>query len=143
MNKKWILAIGAVGLVLFVGMGTLWNYQSFKENAEGMENKNTQVTYTGDAQKPNAGESKERQEPKLELTQEAVDIEIDAVFRPIDFIKVAMDEYGYSVKEKVEIDQEIPTNREGKYEIEYILDLENGNNISRKLIVEVKRMVEE
>ena len=144
MSKKWILTIGILGLVIFIGVGTLWNYYGFKENAdEGMKGKDPQIAYTNDARKPNAGESREQREPILELTQDYVMIETGAIFEPIDFIKVAQDNYGYSVKEKVEIDQEIPTDKEGKYEIEYVLDLGNGIEVSRKMIVDVKDMTEE
>lgn len=144
MTKKWILAIGIAGLVIFISIGTLWNYQGFKKNTdEGMKGKDLQVTYTSDAQRPNAGEGREPQDPKLELTQDSVVIETGSIFQPIDFIKIAQDNYGYSVKEKVEIDQEIPTDREGKYEIEYVLDLGNGIDVSKKMIVEVKNMDQE
>lgn len=138
MNKKWILIIGIVTLVVFVGAGTLWNYYGFKANADqGQSDPDARITYTGDAQKPKAGDYRHQQEAKLELTQDSVKIEIGSIFQPIDFIKIAEDTYGYSVKEKVEISQTIPTDQEGKYEVEYVLDVGNGNTISRKMIVEV------
>lgn len=140
MNKKLIMIIsGVVAVVIFICIGTLWNYYEFKESTEHTDS-DPKITYTGDAQKPKAGEFRDEQAAKLELTQDTVILEVGAVFHPIDFIKIAEDSYGYSVKEKVEISQEIPTDKEGKYEVEYILDAGNGKTITKKMIVEVRDM---
>lgn len=136
MKKKWIMIIGISVLVVFIGVGTLWNYLGFKEN-QIQTDSDPQITYTGDPQKPQAGEFRKEQEAKLELTQDTVMIEIGSVFQPIDFIKVAEDTHGYSVKERVEINRDIPTDKEGKYEVEYVLDAGNGKTITKKMIVEV------
>ena len=138
-NKLKILTV-AVGILIvcFIGIGLVRNYNGFTENRE----EKIIETYTGDAiqTKPNANEERQRQEPKLELTQKYVYIEIGAVFDPLDYIKIAQDTYGYNVKEKVEVDQKIPTDKPGKYEVIYVLNMDAGNTVEKKLVVEVTKM---
>ena len=55
------------------------------------------------------------------------------------YIKVAENKYGYSVKDQIKVDGEIPTDKEGKYQVEYIMDLGEGKRISRILRVTVRR----
>ena len=62
------------------------------------------------------------------------------MFDPLDYIKIAQDTYGYNVKEKVEVDQKIPTDKPGKYEVIYVLNMDAGNTVEKKLVVEVIKM---
>ena len=82
---------------------------------------------------------KEEEPKKLELTQDSIELEIGAVFDFKQYIKVAENKYGYSVKDQIKVDGEIPTDKEGKYQVEYIMDLGEGKRISRILRVTVRR----
>lgn len=79
------------------------------------------------------------QKEKLELTQDTVELEIGAVFDFKQYIKVAENKYGYSVKDQIKVEGEIPTDKEGKYQVEYIMDLGDGKRISRILKVIVRK----
>lgn len=79
------------------------------------------------------------QKEKLELTQDTVELEIGAVFDFKQYIKVAENKYGYSIKDQIKVEGEIPTDKEGKYQVEYIMDLGDGKRISRILKVIVRK----
>lgn len=76
---------------------------------------------------------------KLELTQDTVELEIGAVFDFKQYIKVAENKYGYSVKDQIKVNGEIPTDKEGVYQVEYILKLDDGKEINRILKVIVRK----
>ena len=82
---------------------------------------------------------KDTQKEKLELTQDSIELEIGAVFDFKLYIKVAENKYGYSVKDQIKVNGKIPTDKEGKYQVEYIMDLSEGKCISRILHVTVRR----
>ena len=79
------------------------------------------------------------QKEKLELTQDTVELEIGAVFDFKQYIKVAENKYGYSIKDQIKVEESIPTDKEGKYQVEYIMDLGDGKRISRILKVIVRK----
>lgn len=79
------------------------------------------------------------QKEKLELTQDTVELEIGAVFDFKQYIKEAENKYGYSIKDQIKVEGEIPTDKEGKYQVEYIMDLGDGKRISRVLKVIVRK----
>lgn len=140
--KKLKIGIGIASLllILLMGIGILWNYSGLKKIEDSsIQDKNT-MTYTKDAEKPVAGESRKKQDPILELTQDHITLETGAIFNPIDYIKIAEDSYGYSIKDKVTVDTKIPTDKKGMYEVEYSLLIGDKNITKKKLIVEVKDM---
>lgn len=136
--KKWQILLCVVLLLMFVGVGVFINYKGFSENADQQQLERNNISNSGDA-KPVAGEQREKQELVLELTQDHIELEIGAVFQAIDFISVAKDSYGISVKEKVVADQEIPTDVPGEYEVTYTLD-DGAEVITKVLHVTVKDM---
>lgn len=141
---KWKAVAGGVLIIFFIVIGTILNYAVFKDNAEKQqETHNNETAYTSDPEKPVAGKEREEREPVLELTQDHVDLETGAIFNAIDYIKRAEDAYGVSIKEKVIVDQEIPTELPGDYEVEYILELTDGNKLIKKLTVTVQDMLGE
>lgn len=79
------------------------------------------------------------QKEKLELTQDSIELEVGAVFDFKQYIKVAENKYGYSVKDQIKVEGEIPTDKEGEYQVEYVMDLGNGKRISRILKVTVRK----
>lgn len=137
--KKWQILLCIVLLLMFVSVGVFMNYKGFSENADQQQLERNNTIYSGDANKPKAGEERRKQEPVLELTQDRIELEIGAVFQAIDFISIAKDPYGISVKEKVVCDQEIPTNVPGEYEVTYTLD-DGDQMITKVLHVTVKDM---
>lgn len=138
--KKWKIIAFIIALIILLIAGTIMNYQGFKSNND--EQKKEIVESNPAVEKPIAGESRNEQSPILELTQESIEIEIGGIFNPVDYIKNAQDQYGYSVKDKVTTDLEIPTDVPGKYEVVYIMDLGSDKKIEKKLAVEVKEMKE-
>lgn len=137
--KKWQILLCVVLLFMFVGIGVFMNYKGFSENADQQQSERNNTVNSGDATKPKAGEEREKQEPVLELTQDQIELEIGAIFQAIDFISIAKDSYGISVKEKVVVDQEIPTDVPGEYEVTYTLD--NGDQVITKVLhVTVRNM---
>lgn len=136
--SKWKVIGFCIALVLLVVIGTLMNYTGFKEN---YDNQQQELVENGviNEEKPTAGVQRKEQDPVLELTQESIELEIGSKFQAIDYIKVAKDQYGYSVKEKVTVDSEIPTDVPGKYEIEYVMDI-GTRQITRSMKVEVREM---
>lgn len=85
-----------------------------------------------------SSKKKATQKEKLELTQDVVDLEIGAVFDFTQYIKTAEDKYGYSIKDKIKINGKIPTNKEGQYQVDYILDLGDGKKLNKILKVNIK-----
>lgn len=141
---KWKAIIGGVLIVVFIVIGTVLNYVVFKDNADKQQEIHSNETaYSSDPEKPVAGKAREEREPVLELTQDHVDLETGAIFNAIDYIKKAEDLYGVSIKEKVIVDQAIPTDQPGEYEVEYILELTDGNKLIKKLSITVKDMLGE
>lgn len=137
--KKWQILLCVILLFMFVGIGVFMNYKGFSENADQQQLERNTTVYSGDAKKLKAGEEREKQEPVLELTQDRIELEIGAVFQAIDFISIAKDSYGISVKEKVAADQEIPTDVPGEYEVTYTLD-DGDQVITKALHVTVRDM---
>lgn len=140
--KKIKIGIGLTALLLifFMTLGTMWNYSGLKTIEDS--DKQNEPPVADQNEKPIAGESRKKQTPKLELTQEHINLEIGAIFNPIDYIKTAEDSYGYSVKDKVTVDTKIPTDKKGMYEIEYSLLINDKAAVKKKLIVEVKDMTD-
>jgi flagellar biosynthesis component FlhA len=129
MQAKTKIIIIAVIVVVILGIGAVFVFNEFQSNVEKTSEK--------EEVKQQEEEKKEKQKPKLELTQDEVTLEVGAEFMYEDFIKVAENEDGYNLKDRVEVDDTISTEVPGKYKIEYVLDLGNGSEIRKEMILEV------
>ncbi|MDQ0362545.1 immunoglobulin-like domain-containing protein [Breznakia pachnodae] len=126
-TKTKVIILGAVATVLLVcGIFVLIN--EFQNNAKESEEQAVETTEVKKSKK---------QKAVLELTQDEVNIEVGAEFTYEDFIKIAEDEEGYNLKDKVVTSEEISTEMPGKYKIEYELKLSNGKTLSKQLILNV------
>ena len=126
---KMILLI----LFIFVIVAAFLVYNTIAIDKASKEHKETVTQIKEEEPK------KDTQKEKLELTQDSIELEIGAVFDFKQYIKVAENKYGYSVMDQIKVDGEIPTDKEGKYQVEYIMDLGEGKRISRILRVTVRR----
>ena len=130
MSKSKLSIIGASMLILIIlVVAVVLNYKQFvnievKKEVKKDDEIKVEINQT-------------KQEPVLELTQEEVDLEVGSIFNYKDFIKIAEDDYGYNLKDKVSLlDQEIDTSKEGKYQIEYVLNL-GEKQLSKTMIINI------
>lgn len=130
--SKIKIAIVVGGILLFLFTAVTLSAYGFRDNS------NEQKEVLEDAA-PISLKEKEQKEV-LELTQDRIELEVGAKFDYKQYIKIATDKYGYSVKEKIKVDSELPTNIPGEYQIEYVMDLGNDNHISAPLHVIIKEI---
>ena len=126
--KTKVIILGIIAAILLIcGIVTLVN--EFQSNEKEQSEKTVEVIKENN--------KKKTQKAVLELTQEEVSIEVGAEFMYEDFIKIAEDEEGYNLKDKVKTSQKISTEVPGKYKIEYELKLSGGKTLSKQLILNV------
>ena len=129
MSFKGKMIVLILSIFIIVTVLLVWNTATIDKASK--EHKGTVQT------------EKKEQEPiqkeRLELTQDSIELEVGAVFDFKQYIKVAENKYGYSVKDQIKVKGKIPTDKEGKYQVEYIMDLGNGKHISRILKVTVRK----
>lgn len=125
MKIKTKIIIFAIIVILAIVVGLFINMMDFNHIQEETENTKTTETL------------KKKQDPILELTQDEVILEVGSTFSYRDFIKRAENEDGYNLKDKVKAPDEIPTDVPGEYQVEYILEVNNGKTISKQLTLKV------
>ena len=135
MRFKFKLLLLILCIMIFVGIMIYVNVSNLAESNQEQQEKQTEI------QKQNDNLPEEKPEV-LELTQDKVEIEVGAIFDFTQYIKIAEDKYGYNIKDKIKVNGTVPTNKEGHYQVEYKLELDNGKSISKILDVQVKKFNE-
>lgn len=83
-----------------------------------------------------AGCSGSNEKPVLELTTSRVQIDVNAKFNYLDYIKSATDEEDGDLKEKVEVGK-VDTSQVGQQTVEFKLTDSDDNSVSQKLKIDV------